>query len=46
MECCVQPSAYMMVAARPGTAVEASVSATCRNLSFGVPHTRSTASGV
>ncbi|MNL87648.1 hypothetical protein D3C87_2168920 [compost metagenome] len=46
MECCVQPSAYSTVAARLGLAVDASISHTFRNLSFGVPHTRSTMSSV
>ena len=45
MECCVQPSAYRMVAARFLVAVEASMSQTFRNLS-GVPQTRSTISSV
>ncbi len=46
MECCVQPSAYRIVAARLVVAVDASMSHTVRNLSLGVPQTRSTISGV
>ena len=46
IECCVQPSAYMMVIARVGVAVEAIISQMCRTLSLGVPQTRSTISGV
>jgi hypothetical protein len=46
IECCVQPSAYRMVMARPGTAVLAIFSHTCRNLSLGVPQMLSTFSGV
>ena len=45
-ECCVQPSAYMIVIARVGVAVVPIISQICRNLSFGVPQTRSTISGV
>ncbi len=45
-ECWVQPSAYMMVIARVGVAVEAIVSQICRNFSCGVPQTRATISGV
>jgi len=45
-ECCVHPSAYMIVAARVGVAVEASISQICRNFSCEVPQTRSTISGV
>ncbi|MOA56283.1 hypothetical protein D3C78_1802340 [compost metagenome] len=44
--CCVQPSAYRMVATRPDSAVEASCSQTCRNLAWGVPQMLSTFSGV
>ena len=44
--CCVQPSAYMIVIARVGVAVEPIISQICRNFSFGVPQTRSTISGV
>ena len=36
----------MMVMARVGVAVEAIISHTLRNFSFGVPQTRSTISGV
>ena len=36
----------MIVIARVGVAVEAIISQICRNFSFGVPHTRSTISGV
>ncbi len=36
----------MIVMARVGVAVEAIISQICRNFSFGVPHTRSTISGV
>ena len=46
IECCVQPSAYRMVAARSVVAVDASISQTFRNLSRGVPQTRSTISSV
>ena len=46
VEWCVQPSAYRMVPARPGTAVEASASATLWNLSADTPHVRSTISVV
>ncbi len=46
LECCVQPSAYMIVIARSPLAVSATHSATVRNLSFGVPLMRSTTSGV
>ncbi len=45
MECWVQPSAYMMVIARVGVAVDAIKSQMKRNFSFGVPQTRSTMSG-
>jgi hypothetical protein len=44
--CCVQPSAYMMVMALPGTAVPEIISQTLRNLSLGVPVMRLTSSGV
>ncbi|MNQ44008.1 hypothetical protein D3C85_577500 [compost metagenome] len=46
MECCVQPRAYRTVAARLVVAVDASISHTFRNLSLGVPQTRSTMSSV
>ena len=45
-ECCVQPSAYMIVMARVGVAVDAMISQIWRNLSCGVPQTRVTISGV
>ena len=45
-ECWVQPSAYMMVMARSGAAVEAIRSQISLTFSFGVPHTRSTISRV
>ena len=46
VECCVQPSAYMIVAARVGLAVEASSLQASRNFSLGEPQVRSTSSGV
>ena len=45
IECCVQPSAYMMVIARVAVAVDAIKSQMKRILSLGVPQTRSTISG-
>ncbi len=36
-ECCVQPSAYMIVMTLSGVDVAAIISHTFRNLSFGVP---------
>ena len=44
--CWVQPSAYMIVIALPGTAVVETISQTFRNLSFGVPVILLTISGV
>jgi hypothetical protein len=44
--CCVQPSAYMIVIARLGAAVDPIISQIFRNLSFGVPQTLLTMSGV
>jgi hypothetical protein len=44
--CWVQPSAYMIVIARFGTAVEEIMSQIFRNLSTGVPVMRLTISGV
>lgn len=46
VECCVQPSACMMVAARPATAVDANFSHTRKNFAMGVPQALSTFSGV
>ena len=45
-ECCVQPSAYIDVIALFGADVSATILATCRNFSFGVPQMRSTICGV
>ncbi len=45
-ECCVQPSAYMMVPQRAAVPVEVTTSATLRNSSLGVPQIFSTISGV
>ena len=46
LECWVQPSAYIDVIVLVGADVSAIISATFRNLSFGVPQMRSTISGV
>ena len=46
LEWCVQPSAYIDVIALSGADVAAIISQIWRNLSFGVPQTRSTISGV
>ena len=45
-ECCVQPSAYMIVITRLGGADEAIISQTFRKESFGVPQICETISGV
>jgi hypothetical protein len=45
-ECCVQPSAYMIVITRSVAEVEAIISQTLRNWSFGVPQIFDTISGV
>ena len=46
IECCVHPSAYMIVPAFWAFPVEVTTSATFRNVSFGAPQIRSTISGV
>src|SRR5215470_19078920 len=46
LECCVQPSAYMLVMVLVGDEHSATICAIFRNLSFGVPEMRSTISGV
>ena len=46
LECWVQPSAYIDVMNLSLADVSAIISATFRNLSFGVPQMRSTISGV
>ncbi len=46
LECCVQPSAYMMVMVRSPLPVEPINSTIAWNLSFGVPVMFSTTSGV